>query len=128
MRKYREGFKEYNEGGDDEGNGRLSSSRDLVETIYRCYKLMYRGETSPMVNSTYFIIHSQDTIYNFMYWNEMDQYNIKKVNEMIERISNITGDKYDEKRDSLPHIEYRDKCRINKNENENERIKDKSEL
>ena len=89
---------------------------------------MYRGETSPMVNSTYFIIHSQDTIYNFMYRNEMDQYNIKKVNEMIERISNITGDKYDEKRDSLPHIEYRDKYRINKNENENERIKDKSEL
>ena len=51
------------------------------------------------------------------------------MNELVERISNITGDKYEyEKRDySLPHIEDR----INENENKNgkeEIVKDKNEL
>jgi hypothetical protein len=89
---------------------------------------MYLGETSPMVNSTYFIIHSQDTLYSFLYWNKKYLYNIRKVDELIKRISDITDDKYYVKQDSMhPHIEYR----VDKNENENGNekiIKDKNEL
>jgi hypothetical protein len=87
VKKYREEYKEYEGGGDDEGNGRLSSARELAGTIYGCRKLIYRGETSPMVNETYFMIHSQNTLDNFLYWNKKDQYNIEKINEIIKKIS-----------------------------------------
>jgi hypothetical protein len=128
VRRYIREFKEYEEERDDEGKGILTSAQALTETIYRCRKMMYRGETSPMVNNTYFIIHSQDTIYSLMYWNKKYLHDIRKVDELIERISNITDDKY-EKEDysSHSHIEYR----IDENENEdgNEKIiKDKIEL